>query len=351
MSASASLRRPDSDAARMAPLAASLGDPAGIGPELLCAAWALREAENLPPFFVTGGAGLLAEAARARGVECPIAPISDPAEAASLFAEALPVLSGGDGPYRPGRPDEEGARLALASLEQATRLTIAGEAAGLLTGPIAKAELAKVGFTFPGQTEFVAAACNIAAEDAVMLLAGPSLRSVPLTVHVPLAEVPGLLSAELIIRRARIVARAMQSDFGIARPRLAITGLNPHAGENGRMGTEEATIIAPAIAALRAEGIDATGPHPADSLFAPHARDGYDVAIAMYHDQALVPIKALDFDAGVNMTLGLPIIRTSPDHGTAFAIAGERSASAGATIAALRLAGEAAARRAAFAAA
>jgi 4-hydroxythreonine-4-phosphate dehydrogenase len=179
-----------------------------------------------------------------------------------------------------------------------------------------------------------------------MMLAGPSLRTVPLTVHVALADVPRLLDSDLIVRRSRVVAAALRDDFGIAAPRLALTGLNPHAGENGRMGREEIEIIAPAVAALRAEEIAASGPHPADSLFAPRARETYDVAIAMYHDQALVPLKALDFDNGVNVTLGLPIVRTSPDHGTAFAIAGKRLADAGATIAAIRMAGEMAARRA-----
>jgi 4-hydroxythreonine-4-phosphate dehydrogenase len=256
------------------------------------------------------------------------------------------VLGEEDGPHRPGRPDADGARLALASLQQATALAVTGESGGIVTGPIAKSELAKVGFSHPGQTEFVAHSSGIAAEDAVMMLAGPTLRTVPMTVHCALSEVPGRLSIELIRRRATIVARAMQRDFGLANPRLAICGLNPHAGENGRMGREEIEVIAPAIAALRAEGIDATGPHPADSLFAPRMRATYDVAIAMYHDQALVPLKALDFDQGVNVTLGLPIIRTSPDHGTAFAIAGKGIADAGATIAAIRMASEMAARRA-----
>jgi len=225
-------------------------------------------------------------------------------------------------------------------------LALSGEAGGVVTGPVAKALLAEVGFDLPGQTEFVARACGVAAEDAVMMLAGPSLRTVPLTVHVALAAVPQILSTELIVRRARIVAEGLRRDFGIRSPRLAICALNPHAGENGRMGDEEQRIIAPAIATLRSEGINASGPHPADSLFASRARSTYDVAIAMYHDQALVPLKALDFDRGVNMTLGLPVVRTSPDHGTAFAIAGKRLADAGATIAAIRMAGEAAARRA-----
>lgn len=328
-------------------LAVSLGDPAGVGPELLAEAWTRREQEGLAPFFAVGGAELIAAAAEARGLKLRTTIIGDPAEALDVFPTALPVLGTADGTYRPGAPDREGAALALASLGEAARLAVGGKAGGIVTGPIAKSRLAEVGFAHPGQTEFVAQACGIAADDAVMMLAGPTLRTVPLTVHTALALVPGLLSAELIERRAAIVAAALARDFGIASPSLAIAGLNPHAGEDGRFGDEEARIIAPAIAALRARGIDATGPHPADALFAPHARGGYDAALCMYHDQALIPLKALDFDNGVNITLGLPIVRTSPDHGTAFAIAGKRQANAGATIAAIRMAGECAARRAA----
>jgi 4-hydroxythreonine-4-phosphate dehydrogenase len=323
-----------------------LGDPAGVGPELLAEAWARRGEEGLAPFFAVGGATLLAEAAKRRGIDVPVARIDDPVEARHAFHRALPVLGDADGAYRPGQPDREGAALALASLTQAARLAVAGEASGIVTGPIAKARLAEVGFRHPGQTEFVAEACGVAAADAVMMLAGPSLRTVPLTVHLALAEVPGSLSPELIGRRSSIVAAALARDFGLARPRLAIAALNPHAGEDGRFGDEEARLIAPAIAALQAEGIAVTGPHAADALFAPHARGNYDVALCMYHDQALIPLKALDFDNGVNVTLGLPVIRTSPDHGTAFAIAGQRKANPGATIAALRMAGECAARRA-----
>jgi len=231
-------------------------------------------------------------------------------------------------------------------LTRAAALAVSGAASGLVTGPIAKSRLAEVGFAHPGQTEFVAEASGTPPRDAVMMLAGANLRTVPLTVHVALAEVPRLVTRELIERKARIVAAALARDFGLADPRLAIAALNPHAGEDGRMGSEDAEIIAPAIAALRAEGIRATGPHPADALFAPHSRENFDVALCMYHDQALIPIKALDFDAGVNVTLGLPIIRTSPDHGTAFAIAGKAIAHPGATIAAIRMAGECAGRRA-----
>lgn len=329
----------------MLPLALSLGDPAGIGPELIAACWADRQAAALPPFFTVGGARLLVQAAATRNIALPIAIISDPAEAIACFGDALPVLDVLDGAYTPGQPDPAGARLALASLEQAAALVTGGKAAALVTGPIAKAELAQIGFAFPGQTEFVAHASGVAPDDAVMMLAGPALRTVPLTVHCALSSVPGRLSAELIERRCTIVARALQRDFGIAAPRLAICGLNPHAGEDGRMGDEEQRIIAPAIAALRAAGWDATGPHPADALFTPRARATYDVAVAMYHDQALIPLKALDFDQGVNVTLGLPVIRTSPDHGTAFGIAGRNLADPGATIAAIRMAADLATRR------
>lgn len=331
----------------MTPLAVSLGDPAGIGPEIIAESWARRDAEGLVPFLVIGGAEVIRQAAHSRGLNLPVEQIADPAQAASIFGHALPVLGSDHCPYSPGAPDQTGAELALFSLETATRLAREGKAAGVVTAPIAKGELAKVGFTFPGQTEFLAVACGMQEQDAVMMLAGPSLRTVPLTVHCALADVPGLLSRELIEHRARIVAKALRSDFGVANPRLAVCGLNPHAGEGGRFGDEEARIISPAIAALCAEGLEVTGPHPADALFTPRARATYDAALAMYHDQALVPIKALDFDEGVNVTLGLPIVRTSPDHGTAFNIAGKAIADPGAMIAAIRMAGEMAARRAA----
>lgn len=328
-------------------LAVSLGDPAGVGPELLAAAWVSRVPRRVPRFFAVGGAGLLREAARLRGLDLPIQTISHPDEASACFDSALPVLGELDMAYTPGAPCRHGAELALASLTEATRLAVMGEAAGVVTGPIAKSLLAQVGFSHPGQTEFVAEACGVAAADAVMMLAGPSLRTVPITVHIPLSQVSRTISIELILRRTRIAAAALMRDFGIAAPRVAVAALNPHAGEAGRMGEEEIHIIAPAIAQLRAEGIDATGPHAADALFAPRARPSYDLALCMYHDQALIPLKTLDFDSGVNITLGLPIIRTSPDHGTAFNIAGKGLADSGAMIAALRMAGECAARRAA----
>ena len=328
------------------PLACSIGDPAGIGPELICEAWARREAEQLPPFFVVGGAGLLAEAAHQRGLDMPVESIEDAADASSVFAQALPVLGSGGVKYAPGEPTRTGAKLALDSLESATGLVLMGEASGLVTGPIAKGLLAMVGFDHPGQTEFLAHACGVAADEAVMMLAGPSLKAVPVTVHCALADVPGLVTTKLIGRKARIVAEALARDFGIANPRIAIAGLNPHAGEDGRFGDEEVRIITPAVEALQSAGFEARGPLPADAMFTPRARATYDAAICMYHDQALVPLKALDFDEGVNVTLGLPIVRTSADHGTAFDIAGKGSADPGATIAAIRMAGEIARRRA-----
>ena len=323
-------------------LAVSLGDPAGVGPELIAEAWAQRSAAGLPPFCVIGGGAVLQQVARV-----PVVIIDDFADASSAFAHGLPVLGAESCAWHPGKPDRQGALVALESLQQATALTRDGVASGLVTGPISKALLAQVGFTHFGQTEFVAEACGVAAEAAVMMLAGPQLRTVPLTVHVALSAVPALINPDLIVSKARIVAAALSRDFGIAAPRLAIAALNPHAGEDGMMGSEDSQIVAPAIAQLRAEGIDASGPHSADALFAAHRRGSYDVALCMYHDQALIPIKALDFDSGVNVTLGLPIIRTSPDHGTAFDIAGKGLAHPGAMIAAIRMAGECAARRAA----
>lgn len=329
-----------------APLAIALGDPAGIGPEVILGAWLrLRAERRAPPAFVVGGPAVLRAAAEALGLDCPIVPIADPAEALFASAAGLPVMAGLDAPWTPGAPSPEGAKLALASLSWATKFALSGVAAGLVTAPIAKSALAAIGWDYPGQTEFLADACAKPYRDAVMMLAGPSLRTVPLTVHVALADVPGLLSADLIIHKARIVAAGLQRDFGIAAPRLAIAALNPHAGENGQFGDEEARIIAPAIAALQAEGIDAFGPVPGDALFMPRARSGYDAALCMYHDQALIPLKALEVDEGVNVTLGLSVIRTSPDHGTAFDIAGKGLADPGAMAAAIMMAAEMAAAR------
>ena len=277
----------------------------------------------------------------------PVAAVSDLNAVPEVFAEALPVLTVQDaGEIVPGVPDIDGARCAVRALELATGLVRSGAGRALVTGPVSKAQLYQTGFTYPGQTEFVAERCGIARDNAVMMLAGPGLRVVPMTTHVPLADVPGLLTVELILAKARVTARAMTRNFAIERPRLAFAGLNPHAGEDGALGREEIEVMRPAIEQLRDEGIDVRGPLAADTMFHPRARANYDVALCPYHDQALVPLKTLFFDDGVNMTLGLPIVRTSPDHGTAFGIAGQGVAHPGATIAAILMADEAATCRA-----
>ncbi|MGB3739503.1 MAG: 4-hydroxythreonine-4-phosphate dehydrogenase PdxA [Pontixanthobacter sp.] len=331
------------------PMAVSIGDPAGIGPELIVQIWLNRmdAGDDVPPFFVIGGEDVLEQvcgAIRGHDRSCT-ATIDDPSEATAIFGDYLPIIPAMPCAYRPGQPDEEGAALALHSLAEATRFALRGQAAAIVTTPVAKGQLAKVGFEFPGQTEFLGTVCGVGPDDAVMMLAGPQLRTIPVTVHCALSEVAERLGTDAIVRKGMIAADALQRDFAIDKPRIAVTGLNPHAGEDGKFGREEADIIEPAIAALCDAGILATGPHPADALFAPHAREGYDVALCMYHDQALIPVKALDFDSGVNVTLGLPIIRTSPDHGTAFDIAGKGIARPDAMLAALRMASDCAARR------
>lgn len=333
-----------------APLALALGDPAGIGPELIVAAWAAlhNDASLAHKFFVVGGMDVLRAAADIRGIDCPLIPVTQAAEVTSAWHAGLPVMAGLDSDYTPGTPSPDGARAALSSLTRATAMARSGDVAGLVTAPVAKTELMSIGFTFPGQTEFLADACGLDADDAVMMLAGPSLRTVPLTVHCALSQVPSRLSCDLIIQRTLITHQALQRDFGLKTPRIAVAALNPHAGENGQFGDEEARIIAPAIKSLRAQGLDVTGPVPGDALFMPRARSTYDVALCMYHDQALIPLKALEVDEGVNVTLGLPIIRTSPDHGTAFDIAGKRLADPGAMIAAIRMASTCASERAAI---
>jgi len=329
------------------PLAVAMGDPAGVGPEVTAKAWKARELHSLAPFFAVGD-----ERAIAAVWDGPTIRIFDPEEAAGVFSTALPVISVADmGEITPGKPDVDGARCALQSLELAFGLTRSDAAGGLITGPVSKAQLYDIGFTHPGQTEFVAERCGVSSENAVMMLAGPTLRVVPITVHVALADVPGLLSVELIVAKARVTARGLYRNFGIEKPRLAFAGLNPHAGEGGAIGREEIEILRPAIAQLRDEGIDAVGPFAADTMFHPRGRAGYDVAMCCYHDQALVPLKTLHFDDGVNTTLGLPIVRTSPDHGTAFGIAGKDEANPGAMIAAIRMAALATQRRAELAAA
>ena len=325
------------------PLAVSMGDPAGIGPEIIAKAWEQRTARGLPPFFAVGDARAVTKVWQG-----PVRIIRDPAEAAGAFDSGLPVLGVADGgEITPGTPDVEGARCALRALEMSVGLVRSGAAGAIVTGPVSKAQLYQIGFSHPGQTEFVAERCGISGENAVMMLAGPDLRVVPITTHVPMASVAGLLSIELIAAKGRSTARGLARNFGILNPRLAFAGFNPHAGESGKIGREEIDLIMPAIEQLRAEGIDASGPFAADTMFHGRARAGYDAALCCYHDQALIPIKTLHFDDGVNITLGLPIVRTSPDHGTAFGIAGKDIAEPGAMIAAITMAGEAAARRAA----
>jgi 4-hydroxythreonine-4-phosphate dehydrogenase len=317
-----------------------MGDPAGIGPEIIAKAWERREAFGLPPFFAVGNCDAIAAVWKGS-----LKGISDPAEAESCFGAALPVLRVGDeSSFTPGAPDLDGARNALDSLEIAVGLTRSGAASGLVTGPVSKSQLYAIGFNHPGQTEFVAERCGVASDVVAMMLVGPDLKTVPVTVHVPVRDVAGLLTIERIVVKTRATAKGLQRQFGIEQPRIAVAGLNPHAGEEGAIGREEIEIIEPAIERLRDEGLDVSGPYPADTMFHARARARYDAAICMYHDQALVPLKTLYFDEGVNMTLGLPIVRTSPDHGTAFAIAGKDQAEPGAMIAAIRTAGEAARR-------
>ncbi len=313
------------------PLALTLGDPAGIGPEVAAAAWAARTAHDFGPFFAIGD-----PAAVAAVWDGPLAPVTDLDHICAVFDTALPVWPvESEQPIQPGQPDSAGARASLHALECGVGLARSSGVDALVTGPVSKQALYGVGYTHPGQTEFIAERCGVTAENAVMMLAAPGLRVVPLTVHVPLAQVPQLLTRELILQKARVVARGLRRDFGVAEPRIAIAGLNPHAGENGHLGSEDDAIIAPAAAALRDEGIDVTGPVAADSLFAPLMRARYDAILCGYHDQALAPFKALHFHDGVNLTLGLPIVRTSPDHGTAFALAGLGEADPAPTIAAL----------------
>lgn len=325
----------------VAPLAVSIGDPAGIGPEVIAKAWAIRAAHRLPPFFAIGDR---------RSIEAvwpgPIGQITHPSGACEVFRDALPLIQV-DEPDEavPGQPTPAGARCALDSLEIAVGLARSGAAAGLVTGPVSKAQLYSIGFRHPGQTEFVAERCGVAVENVAMMMVGPDLRTVPVTIHRPLARVAEALTTELIISRSRTVARGLQRDFGIERPKLAVAGLNPHAGEGGNMGREEIDVIIPAVQILREEGLDVTGPHSPDTMFHASARACYDAAICMYHDQALIPLKTLHFDTGVNMTLGLPVLRTSPDHGTAFGIAGRGEANPRAMIAAIALAGQCARAR------
>jgi 4-hydroxythreonine-4-phosphate dehydrogenase len=325
------------------PLALTMGEPAGIAGEIALKAW-LRREEGVPCFFLLDDPDRLAALAAQIGFPVPIATIAAPEEAIGLFASALPVLPEPlAAPVTLGRPDPANAPAVIRAIDRAVDLVRAGRAGAVVTNPIQKQTLYQAGFVHAGHTDYLAYLAG--GVDVVMMLACPQLRVVPVTVHVPLASVPAQLTVELILSTGRITAAALRRDFGIPRPRLAVAGLNPHAGEGGTIGREDVEIVAPAIAALREEGIEAFGPLSADTLFHEEARRGYDAALCMYHDQALIPIKTLDFHGGVNVTLGLPFIRTSPDHGTALDLAGTGKANESSLLAALRMAGEMTSRR------
>jgi len=326
-----------------APLALSVGDPSGIGPEIAIAAWARRQSNGVPVFYLLADPALIEARARLIDADVRIAQTT-PAKATSIFGSALPVVPlAARFANHPRHPETANAAGIVEAIDRAVADCLAGDAAAVVTCPIAKKPLYDAGFRFPGHTEYLA---HLAERHTgrevmpVMMLAGPDLRTVPVTIHIPLVDVPKALTSDLIVETARITATDLEQRFGLQKPRLAISGLNPHAGEGGAMGSEDESIVRPAIDVLRAEGIDAFGPLPADTMFHPRARAGYDVALCMYHDQALIPIKTLAFDEGVNVTLGLPFVRTSPDHGTAFDIAGKGIARPDSLIAALRLARE-----------
>lgn len=320
----------------MRPIALTCGDPSGVGPELAVAARKAMGAEV--PFFWIGDPRHLPAGAA-------IQEIATPADAASVSATSLPVLRHDFAALAfPGQPNDANAAGVIAVIERAVTLVQSGQAGGVCTAPIHKKALKDgAGFAFPGHTEFLAHLAGV--QHVVMMLASPLLRVVPVTIHIAIADVPKALTGDLLETSIRITAAGLQRDFGIAEPRLAVAGLNPHAGEGGAMGHEEITLIAPVLDRLRAEGYRLAGPASADTMFHPRARAGYDAAICMYHDQALIPIKTLDFDGGVNVTLGLPFVRTSPDHGTAYDIAGQGIARPDSLIAALRMAAEMAAAR------
>jgi 4-hydroxythreonine-4-phosphate dehydrogenase len=330
------------DASRLErPLAVTIGEPAGIGPDIALIAWLKRRERNLPPFYVIADAKFLSERASLMSLDVALTE-AEPRNALSMFDRSLPVV-----PLKlamtakPGRPDITSGPAAIAAIRRAVDDVLRGDSAAIVTNPVAKNVLYGSGFTDPGHTEFLAKLAQESTGKAmqpVMMLWSPNLAVVPVTIHIPLKEVPRRLTTALIVETGRIVARELTARLGIAKPRLAMAGLNPHAGESGSIGTEERDIIAPAIAQLSAEGFDIHGPLPADTMFHEAARATYDAALCMYHDQALIPVKMLAFDSAVNVTLGLPFVRTSPDHGTAFDIAGSGRAAPGSLIAALLLA-------------
>ena len=326
------------------PLAVTMGEPSGIGGEIALKAWLERPAD-VPPFYVIDDPERLTALARRFDWPIRICSIDTPNRALAAFGEALPVVPiGMTVRAQPGRPDPSNAPAILGAIQNAVRDVRSGRAAALVTNPIHKDSLYRAGFDHPGHTEYLAELAGTG-ETPVMMLVCPGLRVVPVTIHLPLRRAIASLSTAAIVDAGRITDAALRRDFGIDAPILAVAGLNPHAGEGGSLGREEVDIVTPAVAEMRAAGIDARGPLPPDTMFHAEARRNYDAALCMYHDQALIPIKTIDFHGGVNVTLGLPFVRTSPDHGTAFAIAGQGSARADSLIAALRLAAEMAARR------
>ena len=328
------------------PIALTMGEPAGIGGEIALKAW-LRRAEGVPPFFAIDDPERLGRLAAMLGWDVPLRAVAGPEEAAACFGEALGVLPRRLAhPVLMGRPDPANARAVIGAIVSAVELVRSGRASAIVTNPIQKETLYASGFRHPGHTEFLE---ELAGGDfkAIMMFALPGLRTVPVTVHMALKQAIESLRTESIVIAGRVAARALAGDFGIARPRLAVAGLNPHAGEHGAIGREDVEIVTPAVEALRAEGFAVQGPYPSDSLFHAAARARYDAALCMYHDQALIPIKTIDFERGVNVTLGLPFIRTSPDHGTACDIAGKGIASEASLVAAMRMAAEMAERRSA----
>jgi 4-hydroxythreonine-4-phosphate dehydrogenase len=332
-------------ARQAAPLALTMGEPAGIGGEIALKAWQARSG-GLPPFFLIDDPDRIARLARDTGLNAPLSAIDAPEDAPGIFADYLPVLAEPlPAPVVPGRPEVATSGAVVRAIDRAAGYARDGRAAAMVTNPIHKTTLYDAGFDYPGHTEYLAALAGLDAP-SVMMLACSELRVVPVTIHLALRAAIDALDEDAIVHCGRVAAAALKTDFGIERPRLAVAGLNPHAGEEGHMGREEIDIIAPAIARLRAEGIEVTGPAPADTLFHQGARAGYDAVLCMYHDQALIPLKTIDFAGGVNVTLGLPFIRTSPDHGTAFDIAGTGRADPASLIAALRMAGAMAAARA-----
>lgn len=324
---------------RPTPLCLSMGEPAGIGGEIAIKAWLARAECAVPAFFMIDDPNRIQGVARAMGLDLPIAIISTPDQAAPRFPEALPIIPlSRPVSADPGKPAPANAPAVVESIERGYAFVAAGEAGALVTNPIQKSTLYAAGFSYPGHTEFLGALAQVA--QPVMMLAVDGLRVVPITVHESLRGALDHLSVAAIVGKARIAAVALRDRFGIANPRLAVAGLNPHAGEDGALGREEIDIILPAIAQLRAEGWIVDGPWSPDTMFTPAARARYDVAICHYHDQALIPLKTIDYDHGVNVTLGLPIVRTSPDHGTALDIAGKGVASPASLIAALKLAAQ-----------